>query len=170
MFYRTSNSTYLRLISSVYPKYSLPSVLGLVVSGNNRWPICMWWPFLYFPQPLILWWEILSSDIDSESMFSARAEAFPVFFSFVPSMKIAFNSLSTQIPPSQNPFSPFVFYTMCWWLIFQELEFSTSLRCGALHREVFYIRVMLPGKGWRGGGYFLFIKGEKEIEPRRKHC
>ena len=64
----------------------------------------------------------------------------------------------------------FIFYTMCWWRIFQELEFSTSLRCGALHRAVFYIRVGLPGKGWGSGEYFMFIKSEKEIEPRRKHC
>ena len=71
---------HLGLISSVCPKYSLPSVFGLVVSGNNQWPICTWWPFLYFPQPLILWWDILPSDIDSVSMFFCQSWGFPCFF------------------------------------------------------------------------------------------
>lgn len=96
--------------------------------------------------------------------FSATAEAFSVF-PFVPSMKIAFNSLSTRTPPSQNPFSPFVFYTMCWWLIFQELEFSASLSCGALHRAVFYIRGCCQEKAGVVGNISCLSKVKKRLNP-----
>ena len=89
--------------------------------------------------------------------FSVKAEAFSVF-SFVPSVKIAFNSLSTRTLP--RSLFPICFLYNVLMTNLSRTGVSTSLRCGALHRAVFYIRVGLPGKGWGSGEYFMFIKGE----------